>query len=73
MARFDHTITVAKARTSVDKLWFTQGDTARYLGVSVRTVSRLRESGKLPYCQMERLILIKKDDIDHMVERYRVY
>lgn len=73
MGKFDHTITVAKAKTSVDKLWLTQGDTARYLGVSVRTVSRLRESGKLPYCQMERLVLIKKDDIDSMVERHRVY
>lgn len=73
MAKFDHTITVAKAKAGVDKLWFTQGDAARYLGISVRTVSRLRESGKLPYCQMERLILIRKDDIDRMVERHRVY
>lgn len=73
MGKFEHTITVAKAKASVGKLWFTQGDTARYLGVSVRTVSRLREQGKLPYCQMERLVLIRKDDIDSMVERHRVY
>lgn len=73
MGKFDHTITVAKAKANVDKLWFSQGDTAKYLGVSVRTVSRLRENGKLPYCQMDNLILIRKDDIDRMVERCRVY
>lgn len=73
MGKFDHTITVAKAKASVDKLWLSQGDTAKYLGVSVRTVSRLRENGKLPYCQMDNLILIRKDDIDRMVERCRVY
>lgn len=73
MGKFDHTITVAKAKASVDKLWFTQGDAARYLGVSARTVARLRENGKLPYCQMGMLVLIRKDDIDRMVERHRVY
>lgn len=73
MSRFEHTITVAKAKASVGKMWLSQGETARYLGVSPKTVTRMRESGKLPFCQIERLVLIKKDDIDRMVERHRVY
>ena len=73
MGKFDHTITVAKAKAAVDKLWLTQGDTAKYLGVSVRTIARLRENGKLPYCQLDRTVLIRKDHVDRMVERCRVY
>lgn len=72
MSRFDHTITVAEAKKSVDKLWFTQKDAASYLGTSVRMISRLREQGKLPWYQLDRMVLLKKDDIDRLVERHRV-
>lgn len=72
MSRFDHTITVAEAKKSVDKLWFTQKDAASYLGMSVKTISRLREQGKLPWYQLDRMVLLKKDDIDRLVERHRV-
>lgn len=72
MSRFDHTITVAEAKRSVDKLWFTQKDAASYLGMSVKTISRLREQGKLPWYQLDRTVLLKKDDIDRLIERHRV-
>lgn len=72
MSRFDHTITVAEAKRSVDKLWFTQKDAASYLGMSVKTISRLREQGKLPWYQLDRMVLLKKDDIDRLIERHRV-
>lgn len=72
MSRFDHTITVAEAKKSVDKLWFTQKDAASYLGMSVKTISRLREQGKLPWYQLDRIVLLKKDDIDRLIERHRV-
>lgn len=72
MSRFDHTITVAEAKKSVDKLWFTQKDAASYLGMSVKTISRLREQGKLPWYQLDRMVLLKKDDIDRLIERHRV-
>lgn len=72
MSRFDHTITVAEAKRSVDKLWFTQKDAASYLGMSVKTISRLREQGKLPWYQLDRIVLLKKDDIDRLIERHRV-
>lgn len=72
MSRFDHTITVAEAKRSVDKLWFTQKDAASYIGMSVKTISRLREQGKLPWYQLDRTVLLKKDDIDRLVERHRV-
>lgn len=72
MSKFDHTITVAEAKKSVDKLWFTQKDAASYLGMSVKTISRLREQGKLPWYQLDRMVLLKKDDIDRLIERHRV-
>lgn len=72
MSKFDHTITVAEAKKSVDKLWFTQKDAASYLGMSVKTISRLREQGKLPWYQLDRIVLLKKDDIDRLIERHRV-
>lgn len=72
MGRFDHTITVAEAKRSVDKLWFTQKDAASYLGMSLRMIVRLREQGKLPWYQLDRTVLLKKDDIDRLVERHRV-
>lgn len=72
MSKFEHIITVAEARRSVDRIWLTQNEAAKYLGVSPKTISRLRESGRLSYYRLERLVLLKKSDIDRMVELGRV-
>lgn len=72
MSKFEHTITVAEAKRSVDRIWFTQSEAAAYLGVSPKTISRLREGGRLSYYKLDRLILLKKSDIDCLVERCRV-
>lgn len=72
MSRFEHTITVAEAKRSVDRIWFTQSEAAAYLGVSPKTISRLRESGRLSYYKLDSLVLLKKSDIDRLVERCRV-
>ncbi len=72
MRKFEHTITVAEAKRSVDRIWLTQSEAAAYLGVSPKTISRLREDGRLSYYKLDRLVLLKKADIDRLVERCRV-
>ena len=72
MSKFNHTITVAEAKRSVDRIWLTQAEAAAYLGISPKTISRLRESGRLSFYRLDRLVLIKKSDIDRMVEQGRV-
>lgn len=73
MSKVEHIITVAEAKRSVERIWFTQNEAAAYLGVSPRTISRLRESGRLCFYRLERLVLLKKSDIDNLVEQGRVY
>lgn len=72
MNRATHTITVAEAKRSVDRIWFTQREAAAYLGVSPKTISRLRESGRLSFYRLDRLVLLKKSDVDRLVELSRV-
>ncbi len=65
-------ITIADAVKTIDKVWLTQKSASAYLGVSVDFIKDLRLSGQLPYYMLGKLVFIKKNDLDKIIEQHRV-
>ena len=45
---------------------------ARYIGVSERTLWRLRDSGEIPHCQINRRIVFRKEALDQFLKEKEV-
>ncbi len=64
--------TIGKVK-EIEALWLTVAEVKRYLGFAgVDTQREWRDSGRLPYYLVGRVILYKKADIDRFVERHRI-
>jgi excisionase family DNA binding protein len=55
------------------KLLWTKTQVADQLGVSIKTVSRLIESGQLPFVRIGRSVRIEMQAVHHFVETLRDY
>lgn len=53
----------------IERIWFTQKDAAKYIGVSAETIKRMRLSGKLPSYSFGGTVLVKKADIERLIHR----
>jgi len=64
--------TIGKTK-DVEALWLTVAEVSRYLGFAgVDTQREWRDSGKLPYYLIGRVILYKKSEVDKFVEKHRI-
>lgn len=64
--------TIGKVK-EIEPLWLTIAEVKRYLGfANADTQREWRDSGKLPYHLVGRVILYKKTDIDRFVEQHRI-
>ncbi len=52
----------------VERLWFTRGEAAKYLGVSQSYIKKLNLVGELPYAKFGGLVFVRKSDIDKKIE-----
>lgn len=56
----------------VEKIWLTNSEAASYLGVSTKTLDRLRTTAKLSYYKPGGTVIYRKRDLDNLVKRNRV-
>jgi excisionase family DNA binding protein len=62
----------AKVR-EIETIWLTVAEVTRYLGfASVDTQREWRDSGRLPYYLIGRVILYKKAEVDKFIEQHRI-
>lgn len=59
---------------AVEKVWLTNGEAAKYLGVSAKTLQRWRCEARLGFYQIDgdRTIWYAKADLDKMVRKAKV-
>lgn len=58
--------------TPVAKLWLSNAEAQKYLGMSSSFFKRLRQNGRLRYYKVGTSVFYKKTDIDRLVESSRV-
>lgn len=58
---------------AVDKIWLSQKEVAKYIGMSQSYVAELRRKGLLRHSMIGNASFFKKDDVDKLLERHRVY
>lgn len=56
----------------VEKVWLSNTETQRYLGVSQAFLKRLRQNGAVPFYKVGGKVFYRKRDIDRLVTRGRV-
>lgn len=56
----------------VEKVWLSNKEAQRYLGVGIDFFKRLRSSGQLPFSKVGSTVFYRKTDIDRLLERSRV-
>lgn len=56
----------------VDKVWLSNAEAQRYLGMSADFLKSLRESGQLSFYKVRRAVFYKKSDIDRLMERNKI-
>lgn len=52
-----------------EKMWLTMSEAAKYLGVGIDFLKRLKTSGKLSWYKVGRYVFFKKADIDRLIQR----
>lgn len=52
--------------------WLSSDETARVLGVTVRTVYRLVDAGRLPAYRFGRVIRFRRHEVDAFIESSRI-
>lgn len=57
---------------SVDKIWLSNAEAQKYLGMSADYMRDLRVDGQLHFYKLRGAIFYKKSDIDKLMERNRV-
>lgn len=55
--------------TEINKINFSFEEAAKYLGVSVSSVKRLRENGELKCSKLGNRVLFRKARLDELLER----
>ena len=53
-------------------VWLSTRDASERLGVTLRTLYRFIDEGKLPAYQLGRVIRLKSDDVDSFIESVRI-
>ena len=56
----------------VDKIWLSNDEAQKYLGMSKDFLYNLRSEGLLHYYKLRGAVFYKKADIDRLVERHKV-
>lgn len=65
-------VNVSKTKM-VEKRWLNLQESAKYIGVSVKTMTRLRDAGALhSYHPLERLWLFEVSDLDRLIIKSKV-
>ena len=65
-------VNISKTK-EVEKRWLNLQESAKYIGVSVKTMTRLRDSGALhSYHPLERLRLFEVSDLDRLIIKSKV-
>lgn len=58
--------------TSIDKIWLSNSEAQKYLGIGSAFFKRLRPTGQLRFYKIGTAVFYRKQDIDRLVERGRV-
>lgn len=58
--------------TPTDKLWLSNPEAQRYLGMKAGWFKNLRATGALPFYKIGGAVFYRKRDLDRLVERGRV-
>ena len=58
--------------TPVDKIWLSNHEAQKYLGVGPDFFKRLRQRGELSFYKVGSTVIYRKRDIDRLVEHGRV-
>ena len=53
-------------------VWLSTRDASERLGITLRTLYRFIDEGKLPAYQLGRVIRLKADDVDGFIESVRI-
>lgn len=59
------------ATVTIEKVWLSNKEAQKYLGVGLDFFKLLRASGRLPYYRIGHTVFYRKDDIDRLVENGR--
>lgn len=59
---------------AVEKVWLSNGEAAKYLGVSAKTLQRYRDAARIGFYQIDgdRTIWYAKSDLDRLVKKAKV-
>ena len=58
---------------SVEKIWLSTKEVAKYLGMSTGYVHDLRKEGLLPHSMIKNTAFYLKEDVDDLLEANKVY
>lgn len=53
-------------------VWLSTRDASERLGVTLRTLYRFIDEGRLPAYQLGRVIRLQAEDVDHFIESVRI-
>ena len=56
------------ASVTIEKVWLSNKEAQKYLGVGVEFFKLLRTTGRLPFYRVGRTVFYRKSDIDYLVE-----
>ena len=56
----------------VERIWFDRTEAARYAQVSVSKIKEWNYSGRLSFYKPDGKVLIKKNDLDRLIEKSKV-
>ena len=59
--------------TPLDKIWLSNHEAQKYLGIGADFFKRLRLTGKLPFYKVGTTVFYLRRDIDNLIKRGRVY
>lgn len=69
---FDLTAMQKTVVKEIEKIWLSNAEAQRYLGMSAGFFKHLRENGTLPYYKLGQSVFYRKADIDRLLERNNV-